>query len=227
MSRPTAVFDLDGTLIHTAPDLLDSLNHCLEAAGMQTASTSEFTRFVGMGVKVMLERAFEAQQKRATPEQFQAMFDQFIGHYSGNMPGKSQPYPGILDALDRLDEAGFDLAICTNKTEALATQLIAGLDLTRRFKILTGGDTFPFRKPDPRHIIETVRKIGNDPERAIMVGDSRADINAAKAAGIPVIAVDFGYTDLHVREFDPSVIISHYNELTVELVDGLLRAAAG
>lgn len=226
MSRPTAVFDLDGTLIHTAPDLLDSLNHCLEAEGMQTASATDFTRFVGMGVKVMLERAFEAQQKTATPTQFQQMFEKFLGHYSGNMPGKSQPYPGILDALDRLDAAGFDLAICTNKTEALATQLIAGLDLTRRFKVLTGGDTFAFRKPDPRHIIETVRKIGNDPERSIMVGDSRADINAAKSAGIPVIAVDFGYTDLHVREFEPSVIISHYDELTVDLTEKLLRAAA-
>ena len=122
-------------------------------------------------------------------------------------------------------EAGYIFAICTNKPEGMARSLIERLGLSDLFGAICGGDTFDFRKPDPRHLIETIERAGGDPSRALMVGDSRTDIDTAKAAGIPVVAVDFGYTDRHVREFEPSIVISHYDELTVALVERLIAAA--
>jgi phosphoglycolate phosphatase len=226
MSRPIVVFDLDGTLIDTAPDLLDSLNHCLEHAGLACAAPEELRRFVGLGGRVMIERAFAAQQQELTGERLDALQAVFLDHYGANMPGRSQPFPGVIETLDRLAAAGYIQAVCTNKYERLSTALIGSLDLTARFAAICGADTFAFRKPDPRHLIETIRRAGGDPARAIMVGDSRTDIDTAKAAGIPVIAVDFGYTDLHVRTFSPSRVISHFDELTVEMAEGLLAAMA-
>ncbi|MCO5148182.1 MAG: phosphoglycolate phosphatase [Aquamicrobium sp.] len=224
--RPIVVFDLDGTLVDTAPDLLDSLNHCLECAGLQRAAPQELRRFVGMGGRVMIERAFASQRHELTTPRLDELQAVFLDHYGGNMPGRSQPFPGVIAALDRLGEAGYLQAVCTNKYEALSTRLIASLDLTERFAAICGADTFSFRKPDPRHLLETIRMAGGDPAHAIMVGDSRTDIDTAKAAGIPVIAVDFGYTDQHVRTFSPSRIISHFDELTTQMTEELLAALA-
>jgi phosphoglycolate phosphatase len=226
MTRPIVVFDLDGTLIDTAPDLLDSLNHCLEAAGLAAAEPEQLRRFVGMGSRVMIERAFASQRHDLTGARLDELQAVFLDHYSANMPGRSRPFPGVLAAIDRLDAAGYVAAICTNKYERLSNALIGSLGLASRFAAVCGSDTFPFRKPDPRHLSETIRLAGGDPARAVMVGDSRTDIDTAKAAGIPVVAVDFGYTDRHVREFAPSRIISHFDELTVDMADGLLAALA-
>ena len=225
-TRPIVVFDLDGTLVDTAPDLLDSLNHCLGHAGLTAAEPTELRRFVGMGGRVMIERAFASQNRVLTPDRLDALQAVFLDHYAGNMPGRSLPYPGVVAALDRLEEAGYIAAVCTNKYERLSTALIGSLDLAPRFRAVCGADTFAFRKPDPRHLIETIRRAGGDPAKALMVGDSRTDIDTAKAAGIPVVAVDFGYTDRHVREFSPSRIISHFDELTVAMAEELLAALA-
>lgn len=224
MTRPIAVFDLDGTLIDTAPDLLESLNHCLKLAGLAAADAVSLRRFVGMGGRVMIERAFASQGAPLSPQKLDELQAAFLDHYGGHIPGASQPYPGVIEALDRFAEAGYILAICTNKYENLATKLIGALDLAPRFAVITGADTFAFRKPDPRHLLETITLAGGNHEQAVMIGDSRTDIDTAKAAGIPVIAVDFGYTDRHVREFEPSHIISHFDELTIEMAN-LLRDA--
>ncbi|WP_274628969.1 phosphoglycolate phosphatase [Arvimicrobium flavum] len=227
MSQPIVVFDLDGTLIDTAPDLLDSLNHSLAAGGIPPVSAEGFNAFVSLGGLVMIEKAFAAQNKALTEDVRREFFKTFIDHYSEGIPGKSVPYPGVLDALDRFASAGYLLAICTNKHFATASSLIAALGLSPRFAAITGQDTFAFRKPDPRHLLETIALAKGDPARALMIGDSRTDIDTAKAAGIPVVAVDFGYTDRHVREFEPSAIISHYDSLTLDMAAGLIAATNG
>lgn len=226
MSQPTIVFDLDGTLIDTAPDLLDSLNHALMSAGMPGVDPIAHRSHVGFGGRVMIERAFLAQRRELAPEQLQDLFDVFLDHYSAQMPGKSGPFPGALEAIGAFREAGYLLAICTNKPERLARRLMQALALENEFAAICGADTFDFRKPDPRHLTETIRLAGGTPANSIMIGDSRTDIDTAKAAGIPVVAVDFGYTDRHVREFEPSVVISHFDELTVTLADRLIASTS-
>lgn len=226
MTQPTIVFDLDGTLVDTAPDLLASLNHCLAGESMDPVEATELRRFVGMGARVMIQRAFSAGQRELNDATLARLMDAFLDHYTAGMPGQSAPYPGLLATLDRFEERGYLMAICTNKLEKLSQALLDKLELSPRFDAICGADTFAFRKPDPRHLVETITKAGGDPSRALMVGDSRTDIDTAKAAGIPVVAVDFGYTDRHVREFEPSHIISHYDELTLDLADSLLAAAA-
>lgn len=225
MTRPIIVFDLDGTLIDTAPDLLDSLNHSLEAGGLVAAQSSQLHGFIGHGGKVMIEKAFAAQGKPLATDEHDRLYELFVDHYNGNMPGKSVPYPGVLDALDRFSDAGYLLAVCTNKFEMMAVRLLTELGIAHRFRFISGQDTFPYRKPDPRHLTDTIERAGGDLGRSLMVGDSRTDIDTAKAAGIPVVAVDFGYTDRHVREFEPSAIISHFGELTLGLVDRLIAAS--
>lgn len=225
MDRKIAVFDLDGTLVDTAPDLLDSLNHTLVGTDVAVIPEAGLNAMVGQGGRVMIARAFAASKRDLPADLHQTLFDRFIGHYGTNIPGRSQPYPGLVEALDRLEAAGFLLAVCTNKTEALSLRLLDALGLKHRFAAICGQDTFGVMKPDPRHLTLTIERAGGNPDHAIMVGDSRADIEAAKAAGIPVVAVDFGYTDRHVREFEPSTIISHYDELTVDLAKRLIAAA--
>lgn len=226
MARPIIVFDLDGTLVDTAPDLLDSLNHSLLAGGVEQTDRTELQGFIGHGGKVMIERAYKAQRKPLDTDEHTRLLAVFMDHYTLNIPGQSLPYPGVVAALDRFSAAGFLMAVCTNKFEGNAKSLIQALDLTRYFAAITGQDTFAFRKPDPRHLTETIALAGGDSAMAVMVGDSRTDIDTAKAAGIPVVAVDFGYTDRHVREFEPSKIISHFDELTVGLAQALIAAQA-
>ena len=223
--RPIIVFDLDGTLIDTAPDLLDSLNHSLAAGGLTRAEARELHGYVGHGGKVMIERAFAAQRRPLPVDEHDRLYALFVEHYNDAMPGRSLPYPGVPDALDRFEQAGWLMAVCTNKFEAMAVRLLTALGLAHRFAAITGQDTFSFRKPDPRHLLETIGRAGGAPGQAVMVGDSRTDIDTAKAAGIPVVAVDYGYTDRHVREFEPSQVISHFDELTVELAERLVAAA--
>ncbi|HVW56068.1 MAG TPA: phosphoglycolate phosphatase [Rhizobiaceae bacterium] len=226
MTSPIIVFDLDGTLVDTAPDLLDSLNHSLASAGLKNTGQSELRSFVGLGARVMIERAFAAHGRQIEDGALERMLTDFLDHYTSHIPGKSAPYPGVLAALDRFSQAGYTLAVCTNKLEGLSKRLLGALGIANRFAAICGADTFAFRKPDPRHLKSTIAEAGGDPERALMVGDSRTDIDTAKSAGIPVVAVDFGYTDRPVREFEPSRVISHFDELTPDLAASLIKAAS-
>lgn len=222
---PIIVFDLDGTLIDTASDLIDSINHALAAEGFAAFDRDAMGGLVGMGGRAMIRHAYMLADRRVDADIVERYNQTFLDHYAAGIPGISRPYPGVLEAIGRARAAGYIVAICTNKPEAMARSLIERLDLSGLFGAITGGDTFVFRKPDPRHLTETIAQAGGDPERALMIGDSRTDIDTAKAAGIPVVAVDFGYTDRHVREFEPSAVISHYDELTMEMIERLVAAA--
>ena len=225
MNAPTLVFDLDGTLVDTAPDLIASLNHCLAGAGMEPAERETMGFHVGLGSRALIERAYALRSRVLPPDELDRLSRIFLEHYTEKIPGGSKPYPGVLQAIERHRAAGFRFAICTNKPEALALKLTEALGMKPLFSAICGADTFPFRKPDPRHLTQTILRAGGTPEATVMVGDSRTDIDTAKAAGIPVVAVDFGYTDRHVREFEPSAVISHYEELTPDLTGRLLRAS--
>lgn len=222
MTRPTAVFDLDGTLIDTAPDLLDSLNHCLLGEGMDPVQPIGLRHLVGFGGRVMIERAFAEQEKPLSQDDLERLLRIFLDHYGANIPGRSRPFPGAVDAMERLADAGYLLAVCTNKFETLSVSLLTALGLAPRLSAICGSDSFAFRKPDPRHLLCTIERAGGDPLRSVMIGDSRTDIDTAKAAGIPVIAVDFGYTDQPVQVFEPTTVISHYDQLTAETTDRLI-----
>jgi len=213
VTAPTIAFDLDGTLVDTAPDLVRTLNIILERHHMAPVAYGAAAQMVGGGARAMLDAAFVGAGKAPTDEQLDGLLDEFITYYTANIAAHSRPFDGVEAALDRFAAAGWTLAVCTNKLEGLSRQLLDALDMSRRFAAIVGPDTFGYRKPDPRHLTETIRVAGGVPDRAVMVGDSEFDIGVAKAAGIPVVAVNFGYTPVPVEELDPDRIIGHYDAL--------------
>jgi phosphoglycolate phosphatase len=168
---------------------------------------------VGSGARVMIQSAFAVSGRSLTPEKLEVLFRDFIAYYGDHLVDTSRPYPGVAPALDRLAANGWRLAVCTNKSQAPARKLIELLGMTPRFAVITGADTFAFRKPDPRHLIETIRLAGGDPGNAVMVGDSATDVDTAIAAKIPVVAVTFGYSPTPVAELGATVLIDHYDQL--------------
>lgn len=217
------IFDLDGTLIDTSHDLLDSLNYCLKSVDLDPVEYEQLTFLVGQGAKAMLARAFELRGQSVSDSEMNDFVRMFVGHYEKAMPGRSVAYDGLFDALSRLKSKGMRFAVCTNKLESLAKPLIEKLGMSDHFVTLTGGDSFPFRKPDGRHLIETINLADAKLDRTIMIGDSINDIAAAKNAGIPSIGVPFGFSDVPIEELEPDAIISHYDELTHQLIIDLLK----
>lgn len=209
----TLVFDLDGTLVDTAPDLAAATNHVLSKVKLAPVSEAEIRPFVGHGARVMIERALATHGHAVEGEDLQDLFEVFITHYTANIAAASRPYPGVISALNAFRSAGAELAVCTNKIEAHARMLLDELDMSQHFAAITGRDSLGASKPDPRHLVGTIALAGGAPAKSIMVGDSETDIATAKAARVPVIAVDFGYSSEPVRTFAPDAVISHYEEL--------------
>ncbi len=224
MTPALVVFDLDGTLLDTHVDLVESLNHTIAALDLAPVSYDDLTHLVGHGAKVMIERACKLQGHPLEPAALPALLDRFIAHYTQNMPGRTEPYPGLVAAMEQLKASGYKLAVCTNKLEGLARTLLDRLNLTEYFDAITGGDTFAVRKPDAGHLLGTIRMAGGDPRRVLMVGDSANDILVARNAGVPSIAVTFGYSDVPIETLEPTQIILHFSELTPELVESLIGA---
>ncbi len=210
---PVLVFDLDGTLVDTAPDLVRALNAVLEEEGMAPVALGASLAMVGQGARAMIESAFAAAGRVPEAAALDRLMPVFIGHYSAHIADHSAPFEGAEAALDRFAADGWRLAICTNKLEGLARQLLQALGLAGRFAAITGQDTFGFRKPDPRHLTETIRLAGGSAARAIMVGNSRTDIDTAKAAGVPVVAVTFGYSTVPVAGLGPDRVIGRFDML--------------
>lgn len=215
MPSPTIVFDLDGTLIDTAPDLIDTLNVVFAREGLAPVAYETARQLIGGGAKAMIVRGLEADGRAPIAALVEPLFADFIAHYSAHIADRSRPFPGLVEALDALASEGFRLAVCTNKLEGLSKLLLAEFELTDRFAAICGQDTFGIQKPDPEILRRTVATAGGDLAMSIMIGDSLTDIRTARAAGIPVIAVDFGYTEKPVSEFSPDRIISHFSQLPV------------
>lgn len=217
------VFDLDGTMVDTAADLIAALNATLAEKDLSPIPTSEVGYLVGAGGRVMIERGLKYHGRSVSSDELDHLQARFVHHYATNMPGSSAPFPGLLAALDRFAAAGWHFAVCTNKLEGLSRQLLGGLGLDARLEAICGGDTFLFRKPDARHLLGTIDAAGGDKSRAVMIGDSRADIEAAKNADIPVVAVTFGYTDTPVADLSPDRIIDHFDALWDAVADLIPR----
>lgn len=217
MSAPLIVFDLDGTLIDTAPDLVDTLNAVFAREGLPPVPFDTARKMIGGGARAMITRGVEAEGRVVSPEHLQRLFEDFVAYYTEHVADRSRPFPGLTDTLDRLAAAGHHFAVCTNKLERLSLMLLGRLGLAQRFVAICGQDTFGVQKPNPEVLHRTIAAAGGHPDLAVMIGDSENDIRTAKAAGVPVIAVDFGYTEQPVADFAPDRIISHFSELPAAL----------
>lgn len=215
----TIVFDLDGTLVNTAPDLLQALNHVLTEASLAPVALDTIATMIGHGARAMIVKGMTSQGVDPSEPELDAHFSRFLEYYSGNISAHSHPFEGAVEALDMLEEMGALLAVCTNKKQDLSDQLLGELGLAPRFKAIVGADSVPVRKPDGGHVISTVIAAGGDPARAIMVGDSRTDERAARNAGLPFVFVPFGYEEETSDQIGPDVVLNHYSELVARLAD--------
>lgn len=221
------VLDLDGTLVDTAGDLVGALNATMLLHGHQPVEEAIARPHAGFGALPLLRLGLE--QNGIVPDEavLTAMRPVFLDHYARNISLVSRPYPGAVEALEALRGDGWRLAICTNKAEALARQLLDELNLTPLFGAIIGGDTYARPKPDSRPVLGAIRRAGGEPVGSVMVGDTATDIAAARAASLPVIAVDFGYANVPVRDLGPDKVISHFSELpaALEALQATVKAA--
>ncbi len=208
----TVVFDLDGTLIDTAPDLISAANRAVVRAGHEPIAYDRLRPVISFGSRRMIAEALALQAVSLPEPEIDRICDDMVADYASNIAGESRPFPGLIQVLDYLSDAGAGIAVCTNKREDLARLLLDTLGLTPRFRAITGRDTFPVCKPDPEHLLGTLRLSGGRRDRAVMVGDSDVDVKTAKAAAIPVIGVTFGYTETPVPELGCDAVISGYDE---------------
>lgn len=219
----TIVFDLDGTLVDTAPDLTNALNDVLTRRGHAAVSGETVRACVGHGARVMIEEALRRTGAEEDPEH---MLAEFIVHYEANIAAESRPFPSAVAALDRLKAEGATLAVCTNKREHLSRLLLNALKLDGYFTAVAGRDTFAMSKPDPGHLTGVIALAEGNPFRAVMVGDSEIDLRTAKAAAIPAILVSFGYATAPLHGLAPEAKIDHFDELegrAAALLNGLSR----
>ena len=218
VSPPLLVFDLDGTLADTAGDLVKTLNHILAREALPPVPVARARKWVGAGARILIERGFAAAGITLPERRIDRFYADFLAYYEAHICDESRLYPGVIAALDRFAEDGFIFAVCTNKVEHPAVKLLDALGVGHRFKAICGQDTFrvddrAISKPDPSALLLTIAKAGGEADRAVMIGDSATDIATARAAGVPVVAVDFGYADVPVAKLGPDRVISNFDAL--------------
>jgi phosphoglycolate phosphatase len=206
----TIVFDLDGTLVDTAPDLTNALNHVLTRWGYTPVAPETTRATVGRGARVMIEQAL---RMAGLQDNVDPMLEEFLEHYEANIAAESRPFPGAVAALERLSSSGATLAVCTNKREHLSRMLLEALGLHKYFATLAGRDTLGVSKPDPGHLTGVITRAGGDTSHALMIGDSAVDILAAQGASVPCVLVSFGYAPPPAEGPHANAVIDHFNEL--------------
>ncbi len=214
----TIVFDLDGTLVDSAPDLTAALNVALADAGRPSVDPAVVRHLVGHGARALIERGLalsgggdESEVARALPV--------FLDHYAAHIADGTRPYPGTEAALDRMAGSGATLAICTNKPVALSRALVAALGWSGRFAAIVGGDSLTVRKPDPEHLLVTIATARGDPASSVFIGDTAVDVAAGQAAGVPVIVCAFGFADRPPAELNGDAVIARFADLDAALAD--------
>lgn len=212
------VFDLDGTLVDTGPDLTAATNHVLALAGRPPVTVEQIREMVGLGARKLIERGL-AHTGGGTPEQVESLLPPFLEYYAQNVCVGSRPFPGVEEALTRLRNYGVRVGICTNKPEGLSIALIEALGWTDMFEVNLGGDSLPVRKPDAQHLLATIAQLGCEAHDAVMVGDSTVDVGAARNAQVPIVAVSFGFSTVPAGELGADVLIDHYDQLLDALAE--------
>jgi phosphoglycolate phosphatase len=207
------VFDLDGTLVDTAPDLINALNFVLGREGLPPVPLQSARNMIGAGARKLIERGLELEGRVYSVEELNRLTSDFIDYYAAHIADASRPFEGLESALDELTAIGYRFAVCTNKLEWLSKLLLQQLGLSARFAAICGADTFGVAKPDPAILRQTIAHAGGELKSAIMVGDAGPDIGVARRAGVPVIGVEFGYTDVPIAELKPDRLINHMREL--------------
>ncbi len=220
-SSPLIVFDLDGTLVDTAPDLVGALNFVLQREGLPLVPMASARAMIGAGARKLIERGLELDDRTMSARDIDRLTEDFITYYKAHIADASRPFDGLFAALDELEGRGFRFAVCTNKLEGLSKLLLDKLDMTRRFAAICGADTFGVSKPDPAILRQTIARAGGDVSASIMVGDAGPDVGVARRTGIPVVGVTFGYTETPIADLKPDVVIGHMQELP-DAINGLL-----
>jgi phosphoglycolate phosphatase len=222
MVAPTVVLDLDGTLVDSAPDLVATLNIIFARTGLPPVAYDAARNMVGGGARALIVRGLKAEGRTLDEIEIDRMVSDFIDHYAAHIADHSRPFPGLESALDTLAARGCRLAVCTNKLEWLAVRLLDALALSQRFATICGGDTFGLQKPNPEMLRKTIARAGGDADSTVMVGDSLTDVATAHAAGVPIVAVDYGYTERPVAEMGADRVIGALSALPGAVFD-LLR----
>ena len=204
----TILFDLDGTIVNTAPDLMAAHNHVMKKFGHTEKKLSEIKSLAGRGAWVMMQRSFKEEIKDEKIKN--EMTKEFIDFYAKNIDRDSKPINGVLEFLEWAKNKKISMAVCTNKQERLAIDLLKKLDMSKYFEYIAGADTFEFNKPDPRHLTNVVEIIGGDLKKTIMVGDSEVDANSAHNAKLPFVLVKDGYTEKNENEIKHDELISDF-----------------
>lgn len=204
------VFDLDGTLIDSAPDVAQALNTLLAEEGRRILTLAEVQELVGEGAVALIERAWNATGAPAAS--VGALVTRYLAHYRADPAGHTVIYEGVVEELARLRAGGVKLGICTNKPDGMTNLVLEALGLAPFFDAVVGGD-FPRRKPEGEHVRETLRRMGAGVEGAVYVGDSRTDVLAAHDAGLKVVAVDWGYARMDPADLGADILISSYRHL--------------
>jgi phosphoglycolate phosphatase len=210
---PTVAFDLDGTLVDTAPDLRDALNLVLGEAGLGPIDAQHARGMFGGGARVLIERGLAFHGERLAASEIDRMQARFFAHYEIHIADRSRPFPDAAETLDVLAAQEARLIVVTNKPERFSVKLLSMLGLADRFRVIAGPDTFGVRKPDPAHLLSAVAHVGGDPASAVMIGDSLVDVTTARAAKVPVVAVSYGYSEVHATAFGADRVIDRLAEV--------------
>ena len=211
------LFDLDGTLIDSAPDVCASVNRVLETMDRPAISVADTKLLVGFGARTLVEKALAMTGPPGSKEDIDFLLAGFLDSYRQNPSEHTVLFPGAREALDRFQSAGICIGICTNKPEATCFPVLDALDLKRYFATVICGDTMEFRKPDPRHVFHTLEEMGAKRDDAAFIGDSETDIKAANNAGLPSVLVTFGYCHLPFKTLGANALIDHFDQLDYAL----------
>ena len=214
-----AIFDLDGTLVDTAPDIIDALNRALVDSGLETVGDTAGRSFIGGGARELVKLGVMASVGDTPGDGLvDTTFGRFMRYYGESSTDRSVLYPGVREALEQFAEDDLPMGVCTNKPHEISLSVLKALNLQRYFRSVIGGDALPERKPHARHLLETAARALPGYEQVIMIGDSATDVAAARNAEVPVVVVTYGYTQVQAIDLGADGIISGMRELPVEMI---------